>query len=64
MGFSYHFSLCAPAHVTAADLATFLENVEGHAKLLGFASTIIVNGPSNLRKERLPKFESWILGLA
>jgi hypothetical protein len=45
MGLSYHYSLRASASTTAAQLATFLETVEGDAKLLGFNPTIVVNGP-------------------
>lgn len=52
MGLTYHYSLRAPAHATAAELAAFLENVEGDAKLLGFAPTIVVNGPFDTPERR------------
>jgi hypothetical protein len=45
MGLSYHYSLRASASTTAAQLAAFLETMEGDAKLLGFNPTIVVNGP-------------------
>lgn len=45
MGLSYHFSFRALADVPAERLAAFLGNVEGDAKLMGFAPTIVVSGP-------------------
>lgn len=52
MGLSYHFSLRAPADVTAGRLAAFLENVEGDAKLMGFHPTAVVNGPFDTLQRR------------
>ncbi|MBX3738966.1 MAG: hypothetical protein KF715_19895 [Candidatus Didemnitutus sp.] len=52
MGLSYHWSIRAPAAVPAAELADFLANVEGDAKLLGFAPTIVVNGPFDTPERR------------
>ncbi len=45
MGLSYHFSLRAPAAVTAAELASFLREVEADAQRLGFGPTAVVEGP-------------------
>ena len=45
MGLSYHFSFAAPAAVTADDLADFLQDVEGDARLMGFRPTTVVNAP-------------------
>ena len=45
MGLTYHFSFAAPAAVPAADLESFLQNVEGDARLMGFNPTTVVNGP-------------------
>lgn len=52
MGLSYHFSFQAPAQATAADLAAFLDNVEGDAKLMGFDPTVVVNGPFDTTERR------------
>ena len=52
MGLSYHYSFRAPADVPADRLAAFLGNVEGDARLLGFAPTIIVNGPFDTPERR------------
>ena len=51
MGLTYHFSFAAPATVMAEDLAAFLEDVEGDARLMGFHPTTVVNGPFD-RPER------------
>lgn len=45
MGLSYHFSFRAPAHVSAGELESFLRNIEGDCRLLGFDPVIVVNGP-------------------
>lgn len=44
MGLSYHFSFRAPDEVSAAELESFLQNVEGDCRLLGFNPVIVVNG--------------------
>jgi hypothetical protein len=45
MGLTYHFSFAAPASVPAEDLAAFLQDMEGDARLMGFHPTTVVNGP-------------------
>lgn len=45
MGLTYHFSFAAPASVLAEDLAAFLQDIEGDARLMGFHPTTVVNGP-------------------
>jgi hypothetical protein len=45
MGLTYHFSFAAPAVVTAYELAAFLQDVEGDARLMGFHPTTVVNAP-------------------
>lgn len=45
MGLTYHFSFAAPAAVMADELAAFLQDVEGDARLMGFHPTTVVNGP-------------------
>lgn len=45
MGLTYHFSFTAPAGVGADELASFLQDVEGDARLMGFRPTTVVNGP-------------------
>lgn len=45
MGLTYHFSFAAPASVPAEQLAAFLQDVEGDARLMGFRPTTVVNGP-------------------
>lgn len=44
MGLSYHFGFRAPAGTPADELAGFLANVEGDARLLGFDPTMVVHG--------------------
>lgn len=43
MGLSYHFTLSAPASVTAAALEQFLKRVETKAQLLGLQPTMVLN---------------------
>jgi hypothetical protein len=43
MSLSYHFSLAAPASVTAGELEFFLNGVELYAKSLGFNPTTVLN---------------------
>ncbi len=45
MGLTYHYSFAAPAVVMADELAAFLQDVEGDARLMGFRPTTVVNGP-------------------
>lgn len=45
MGLTYHFSFTAAASVTAEELAAFLQDIEGDARLMGFHPTIVVNAP-------------------
>lgn len=52
MGLTYHFSFAAPATVMAEDLAAFLEDVEGDARLMGFQPTTVVNGPFDCPERR------------
>jgi hypothetical protein len=42
---NHHFSFAAPAAITADDLAAFLQDVEGDARLMGLHPTTVVNGP-------------------
>lgn len=44
MGLTYHFSFRAPATVPADELETFLQKVEGDARLMGFQPTVVING--------------------
>lgn len=43
MGLSYHFTLSAPASVSAEDLLAFLKSVEADAKQMGFRPTMVLN---------------------
>lgn len=45
MGLSYHYSFRAAPSATAEELAAFLRLVEGDARLMGFAPTLVVTGP-------------------
>ncbi len=52
MGLTYHFSLSAPASVSTEQLAAFLQDVEGDARLMGFHPTTVVNGPFDTPERR------------
>jgi hypothetical protein len=52
MGFSYHFSLRAPVTASAGELAAFLRGVEADAKQMGFAPTLVVEGPFDTPERR------------
>jgi len=41
MGLSYHYEFSAPAETTSGDIEKFLRDVEGLAKSLGFATTVL-----------------------
>lgn len=45
MGFSYHYAFRAPEGATHEELKAFLEGVEGDARLMGFAPTVVICGP-------------------
>ena len=45
MGLTYHYSFRASLQASAADLAAFLQDIEGDARLMGFHPTTVVNGP-------------------
>jgi len=44
MGLTYHYKFRAAASRTAAELRAFLRTVEGEAKWLGFAPTVVFDG--------------------
>ena len=52
MGLTYHFSFTAPASVPAEDLAAFLQDIEGDARLMGVQPTTVVNGPFDTPERR------------
>jgi hypothetical protein len=52
MALTYHFGFAAPAAKTAEELEEFLLNVEGDARLMGFAPTVVVNGPFDTPERR------------
>lgn len=43
MSLSYHFTLSAPATVSAEELVQFLETVEVDARNMGFEPTMVLN---------------------
>lgn len=52
MGLTYHYSFTAPAAVPPEKLESFLLNVEGDARLMGFNPTTVVNGPFDTPERR------------
>lgn len=52
MGLSYHFSLSAPVTASPGELASFLRGVEAEARRLGFAPTLVVEGPFDTPERR------------
>jgi len=52
MSLTYHFSFTAPARVSADELAAFLGDVEGDARLMGFHPVTVVNGPFDSPERR------------
>ncbi len=53
MGLTYHFSFSAPATVSARELQTFLQGVEGDARLMGFGPTTVVDAPFDNPERRV-----------
>lgn len=52
MGLSYYFSLKAEPTKTPTQLESFLQKVEREAKKLGFAPTMVLNGPFDTPERR------------
>jgi len=52
MGLSYHFTLSAPANVTAEELVEFLKSVEMDAREMGFQPTMVLNATFDTTERR------------
>lgn len=52
MGLSYHFSFRASPQTSGAQLMEFLRGVEAEAQQLGFAPTIVIDGPFDSQERR------------
>lgn len=52
MGLSYHYELGAPAGYAPDLLETFLLNVEGDARMMGFNPTVVRSGPFDTPERR------------
>ena len=52
MGLSFYYEFTAPAGTSASELETFLRDVEGEAKALGFNPTTVLNVPFDTPERR------------